>query len=175
MQLTRSGADQIANALILWPKGGSSVAQATSLFSPHPNLGDDVNHNLVQSEIEGGVFLKDLPSATVLQIETQLLLHSSACGRGLGSDFRTSGVLSTTRSGGDRWLDLGRFHAETAVCRSRYASGVSSSGVSNTHCHLSYQRDPRVRTAEPAGSRGTRVGPVKDSDIPILKEPTRSA
>jgi len=47
------------------------VAQVTSLFSPHPNLGDDVNHNLVQSEIEGGVFLKDLPTASVLQIETQ--------------------------------------------------------------------------------------------------------
>ena len=47
------------------------MAQVTSLFSPHPNLGDDVNHNLVQSEIEGGVFLKDLPSATVLKIETQ--------------------------------------------------------------------------------------------------------
>ena len=71
VQLSRSVADQIANALILWPKGGFSVAQATSLFSPHPHLGDDVNHNLVQSDIEGGVFLKDLPSATVLQIETQ--------------------------------------------------------------------------------------------------------
>ena len=47
------------------------MAQVTSLFSPHPNLHDDVNHNLVQSEIDGGVFLKDLPSATVLQIETQ--------------------------------------------------------------------------------------------------------
>jgi hypothetical protein len=47
------------------------LAQAASLFTPHPNLGDAVNHNIVQSEIEGGVFLQDLPSATVLQIETQ--------------------------------------------------------------------------------------------------------
>src|SRR5262252_4269935 len=52
-------------------RAGFPVAQVTSLFSPHPNLGDDVNHNLVQSEIEGGVFLKDLPTASVLQIETQ--------------------------------------------------------------------------------------------------------
>jgi hypothetical protein len=41
------------------------------LFSPHPNLGDEVNQNIVASEIEGGVFLKDLPSAAVLQIQTQ--------------------------------------------------------------------------------------------------------
>ena len=48
-----------------------SVAQAAPLFAPHPNLSDEVNHNIVQAEIEGGVFLKDLPSATVLRIETQ--------------------------------------------------------------------------------------------------------
>ena len=40
-------------------------------FMPHPNLSDEVNHQIVQSEIEGGVFLPDLPPATVLQIETQ--------------------------------------------------------------------------------------------------------
>jgi hypothetical protein len=47
------------------------LAQAASVFVPHPNLGDEVNHHIVQSEIEGGVFLKDLPSAAVLQIQTQ--------------------------------------------------------------------------------------------------------
>lgn len=49
----------------------SSVAQVASLFAPHSNLSDSVNRNIVESEIEGGVFLKDLPSATVLQIQTQ--------------------------------------------------------------------------------------------------------
>ncbi len=47
------------------------MAQAASLFAPHPNLSDEVNRHIVQSEIEGGVFLKDLPSAAVLQIQTQ--------------------------------------------------------------------------------------------------------
>ena len=47
------------------------MAHSGSLFAPHPNLSDEVNHQIVQSEIEGGVFLKDLPSATVLQIQTQ--------------------------------------------------------------------------------------------------------
>jgi hypothetical protein len=41
------------------------------MFIPHPNLSDEVNRNIVQSEIEGGVLLSALPPSTVLQIETQ--------------------------------------------------------------------------------------------------------
>jgi len=41
------------------------------MFATHPNLSDDVNGNIVQSEIEGGVFLEGLPPDTVLQIRTQ--------------------------------------------------------------------------------------------------------
>jgi hypothetical protein len=41
------------------------------MFTPHPNLDDEVNGNIVQSEIEGGVFLEGLPPDTVLQIRTQ--------------------------------------------------------------------------------------------------------
>jgi hypothetical protein len=40
------------------------------MFSPHPNLADEVNRGIVQSEIEGGVFLSDLPPSTVLEIQT---------------------------------------------------------------------------------------------------------
>jgi hypothetical protein len=40
------------------------------MFSPHPNLGDEVNRNIIRSEIEGGVFLHDLPPSTVLEIRT---------------------------------------------------------------------------------------------------------
>jgi len=57
----------------------------TTMFKPHPCLSDRVNRNIVQSEIEGGVFLSGLPPATVLQIRTrhhcytaQLLGESSA-------------------------------------------------------------------------------------------------
>lgn len=45
-------------------------ALVTRMFSPHPNLADDVNSGIVQSEIEGGVFLNDLPPSTVLEIQT---------------------------------------------------------------------------------------------------------
>jgi hypothetical protein len=41
------------------------------MFNPHPNLADEVNRGIIQSEIEGGVFLNDLPPATVLEIQTQ--------------------------------------------------------------------------------------------------------
>ena len=41
------------------------------MFRSHPNLSDEVNHNIAQSEIEGGVFLEGLPPATVLHIRTQ--------------------------------------------------------------------------------------------------------
>ena len=40
------------------------------MFAPHPNLADDVNRAIIQSEIEGGVFLHDLPPSTVLHIQT---------------------------------------------------------------------------------------------------------
>jgi hypothetical protein len=40
------------------------------MFTPHPNLSNKVNGDIVQSEVEGGVFLKDLPPSTVLQIQT---------------------------------------------------------------------------------------------------------
>lgn len=41
------------------------------LFQPHANLGDEINHNIVQSEIDGGVFLSQLQPRTILQIHTQ--------------------------------------------------------------------------------------------------------
>jgi hypothetical protein len=40
------------------------------MFTPHPNLSNEVNGGIVRSEVEGGVFLKDLPPSTVLQIQT---------------------------------------------------------------------------------------------------------
>jgi len=47
------------------------LSTSPHLLRSHPNLGDEVNRNVAQSEIEGGVFLHDLPPATVLEIETQ--------------------------------------------------------------------------------------------------------
>ncbi len=40
-------------------------------FMPHPNFSDEVNRNIVQSEIEGGVWLDDLSEGAVLEVQTQ--------------------------------------------------------------------------------------------------------
>lgn len=50
--------------------GVHSEERFIPMFTPHPNLADEVNDAIVQSEIEGGVFLHDLPPSTVLEIQT---------------------------------------------------------------------------------------------------------
>ena len=40
-------------------------------LSPHPNLSDEVNRHLVQSQIEGGVRVEDLVPGSWLQVKTQ--------------------------------------------------------------------------------------------------------
>ena len=41
-----------------------------NLYSPRSNWSDQVNRNIIRSEIEGGVHLHDLPRGAVLEIET---------------------------------------------------------------------------------------------------------
>ena len=41
------------------------------LFQPSPHLADFVNSRIVQSEIEGGVHLRDVLPGTVLEVQTQ--------------------------------------------------------------------------------------------------------
>jgi hypothetical protein len=47
------------------------MTDTPQLFAPHPNLDDAVNRQIIQSEIEGGVFLNELPSRSVLCVQTQ--------------------------------------------------------------------------------------------------------
>ena len=50
------------------------MAKTLQLFAPHPNLTETVNCHIIQSEIEGGVFLADLPPATVLRIRRSITI-----------------------------------------------------------------------------------------------------
>ncbi len=53
------------------------------LFMPHPNLSDEVNSRIVQSEIEGGVHLDHLVKGVVLEVETQNHWYTIVnCGQG---------------------------------------------------------------------------------------------
>jgi hypothetical protein len=49
----------------------TTATEYPHMFEPHANLCDSINHNIVQSEVEGGVHLRDLPPGTVLQVQTQ--------------------------------------------------------------------------------------------------------
>jgi len=44
--------------------------QERVMFAPHANLSEEVNSNIIQSEVLGGVSLQDLQPATVLLIQT---------------------------------------------------------------------------------------------------------
>jgi hypothetical protein len=52
------------------PTKPDTLIDGFRMFNPHPNLADEVNRSIIQSEIEGGVFLSDLPPSTVLEIQT---------------------------------------------------------------------------------------------------------
>ena len=41
------------------------------LLAPNPYFCDSINSNIVQSEIEGGVYLPDLPQGAAVEIETK--------------------------------------------------------------------------------------------------------
>ena len=59
------------------------MATGPRFFSPHANLSDEVNRNIVQSEIEGGVLLHDLPPESILLIQTQHRGYTVVyCGQG---------------------------------------------------------------------------------------------
>lgn len=48
----------------------------TLTLFPCPNFSDEVNRNVVKSEIEGGVHLRDVPPGTVLEVQTQNHLYT---------------------------------------------------------------------------------------------------
>ena len=53
---------------------------------PYPNLSDEVNRNIVQSEIEGGVCLDDLSEGAMLEVETHHHQYTIVL-RGRGRDL----------------------------------------------------------------------------------------
>ena len=47
------------------------MTEETAMFVPHQNLSDQINRNIIRSEIEGGVYLKDLPDESELEVLTR--------------------------------------------------------------------------------------------------------
>ena len=60
-----------------------SVELVPAVFTPNEHLSDEINRGIIQSEIEGGVFLQNLPAGAVLEIETQNRVYTLvSCGDG---------------------------------------------------------------------------------------------
>jgi hypothetical protein len=54
-----------------------------TVFTPSPRLSDEINRNIIQSEIEGGVSMHNLPKGAVVEIETQNRVYTLvSCGEG---------------------------------------------------------------------------------------------
>jgi hypothetical protein len=93
-----------------------------ALYTAHPNLADEVNRNIIQSEIEGGVYLRDLPLGAVLAIETRNRFYTLV---NLGGPhLRPSRLLSGPGGSAHPGLQLGRLDAQGEVRRPRHAPGV---------------------------------------------------
>jgi hypothetical protein len=45
--------------------------EQSGMFVPHQNLSDQINGNIIRSEIEGGVYLRVLPDSSTLEVITQ--------------------------------------------------------------------------------------------------------
>ena len=49
----------------------TGIVPGPRLFAPHPGLSKEINRNIIQSEIEGGVYLNALPEGATLELQTQ--------------------------------------------------------------------------------------------------------
>ena len=47
-----------------------ATIETPRLFEPHPNLSDQINSHVIQSEIQGGIHLRDLRPGAVLEVQT---------------------------------------------------------------------------------------------------------
>ena len=47
----------------------------TKKFVPHENLSDEINLNIMQSEKDGGIFLKDMKIGSIIKVQTQNTLY----------------------------------------------------------------------------------------------------
>ena len=109
----------------------------SGMFVPHPNLSDQINRNIIRSEIEGGVYLRDLPDQSELEVWTQnrgYRLTVLADGHALISGHPE--FCPGAGAGADHRIELGRLDAQGGVSRPRNAPRIPASGLSRPDCHV---------------------------------------
>ena len=109
------------------------------------NLSDEINRNIIQSEIEGGVYLRDLPEAATVEVQTKnryytlvLCRDGSAwiCGH---PEFCPKPVL--VQISGCNW---GGSMLKTAYPGAGHASGIPASRLRRSDRHVANCMDIRV-------------------------------
>ncbi len=103
-------------------------------FMPHPNFSDEVNRNIVQSEVEGGVYLDELCEGAVLEVETQHHGYTIVI-RGRGRDLISGHPKYCpdpipVRIEGSTW---GGSMLKATVYRTRHAPGIRTPRISDHH------------------------------------------
>lgn len=62
------------------------TTRSHAIFEPHRNLADHINRCVIQSEVEGGLNLRDVAPGTVIEVETEnriyTIIHQD-CGEAL--------------------------------------------------------------------------------------------
>ena len=109
------------------------------MYTPSPHLTDEINAAIIQSEIEGGVSMRDLPKGTVVEIETQNRVYTLvSCGEGDAllrghPTFCPEPVLVTIHGstwGGSmlkhRYIGRGIWNSDTPITRGRSSPRASS-------------------------------------------------
>jgi hypothetical protein len=137
-----------------------AAVPAPRLFAPHPNFSDEVNRNIIQSEIEGGIHLDDLAEGAVLEVETQhhwYTLVKGARGQVLISGHR-SFARSPCRSGS-------RDPPGAAPCSRSASSGAACTWNSDTPPTLPSGLPASWRSERPGLRRPSR-GPMPPGDGP---------
>jgi hypothetical protein len=95
------------------------------LFAPHPNLSDEINSQIIESEIEGGVYLDDLLPGDVLIIET----------RDWTCQMEYCGDYSARVSGHERFCPE---PVEVAVCGSTWGGSLLKQHFIGRGMHLEF-------------------------------------
>jgi len=149
------------------------------MFTPHPNLSDEVNGNIIRSEIEGGVSLGDLPPSTVLEIQTQ---HHRYTAVFLGeSQALISGhpeycpepvlvAIAGSTWGGSmlklRYIGRG-MHLE--FCHPEYRTPIVTSRIQEVreHTHLAFETSSSANTSANGGPASS-AQPMPEESTPAL-------
>ena len=115
------------------------------MFIPHPNLADDVNRAIVQSEIEGGVFLHDLPPSTVLQIQTMHHCYTAVLLG--GNDAMISGhpEFCPTRFTSPSPAPPGEAPCSSSNTLAAACTSNSITRIRHAHRHLAHPGNPRLQ------------------------------